>query len=323
MRRNLILIHRSHAGRDFREIGEKIHALDPSIAIFGVPGNLATTLPDSEWRYPTLTVAMGADFRLPIKRGPILGNHEIPKLDQQDMLRAHGIATPPALPFTFGMNLDPAVFGEFVVLKTMDLTRTSHGDLVLLFRRERLSKLKHEDLSSDHPVCQDPHSFLVQKYIHTGTSPRSIRVGTFLGEAIFCYVMEATRQVPPLSAPDHVLEQSVAANMGDQNRRLIVEDDVIRLAEAVHRAFGSIPLLGVDIIRDFDTGQLYVLETNPGGNTWHFTSKMGAGVRQCIGAAKDPSGDVDARGRLALIKQFGAFDIAARALVAKTQELSA
>src|SRR6478609_4924042 len=65
-RRNLILIHRNHAGRDFREIGQKVHALDQSIAIFGIPGNLATTLPDSEWRYPTLTVAMGADFRMPI-----------------------------------------------------------------------------------------------------------------------------------------------------------------------------------------------------------------------------------------------------------------
>jgi hypothetical protein len=202
----------------------------------------------------------------------------------------------------------------------MDLNRTSHGDLVLLFRRERLCDLKQQDLPRDHPVNQNPHSFLVQKYIHTGTAPRSIRVGTFFAKAIFCYVMEATRHMPPLNAPDDVLEQSVAANKGDQNRRLIVEEDVIQLAEAVHRAFGSIPLLGVDIIRDCSTGQLYVLETNPGGNTWHFTSEMGAELRRCIGAA---GADADAQGRLALIEQFGAFGVAARALVALTRELAA
>jgi hypothetical protein len=33
-------------------------------------------------------------------------------------------------------------------------------------------------------------------------------------------------------------------------------------------------LLGVDIIRESQTGQLYVLETNPYGMTWHFSSPL-------------------------------------------------
>ena len=133
-------------------------------------------------------MALTPKYKLPIKRGPILKNHQIGKLAQQDILRKHGIGTPPALPFSFGMTLDPTTFGEFVVVKTMDLKLTSHGNLVFLFRRERLCSLKQQDLPRDHPINRDPRSFLVQKYIRTGMHPRHIRVGTFFGKAIFCYV---------------------------------------------------------------------------------------------------------------------------------------
>src|SRR5262249_53586053 len=136
--------------------------------------------------------------------------------------------------------------------------------------------------------------------------------------------IESKQQLPPLDAPDDLLEQaSVASNAGDRIRRLVIDEDAIRLAGAVHKAFGSIPILGMDILRDHITGELYVLETNPGGNTWIFSSELGVGTRTSIGAAIAVGGDADARGRLALIEQFGAFDIVARDLVAKTRELSA
>jgi hypothetical protein len=40
----------------------------------------------------------------------------------------------------------------------------------------------------------------------------------------------------------------------------------------VHQAFPTIPLLGVDILRDCDTGQLYVIEVNARGWTFHLSS---------------------------------------------------
>jgi hypothetical protein len=106
-RKNLIIIYHAHAGRDFREIAEKIHALDASITIFCVP--------DPEWRHTTLTVAMGAIFKLPIKRGPILGNRQIAKLAQQDILRAHvhadDIPPAPLCPLPRGV---PQLFSELL-----------------------------------------------------------------------------------------------------------------------------------------------------------------------------------------------------------------
>ena len=322
-RRNLILIHRGHADRDFREIAEKVHALDSSITIFCVPASLEAKIPDAEWRYPTLTVATTWNFNLPIKRGPVLKNHQIGKLAQQDILRQHGIATPVALPFSFGMKLDMTAFGEFVVVKPMDLNLTSHGNLVFLFRTRRLCRLKQQDLPPDHPVRQNPQSFLVQKYIHTGARPTCIRVGTLFGKALFCYTVEPTRHLPDLDVPDDLIEQApVASNFGERIRRLVIEEEAIQLAEAVHKAFEPVPLLGVDIIREHSTGDLHVLETNPGGNTWIFSSKIGEETRISVGAAKVPGGDADAQGRLALIEQFGAFDVAARALADQTRELA-
>jgi hypothetical protein len=56
------------------------------------------------------------------------------------------------------------------------------------------------------------------------------------------------------------------------------DPDVLELARKVHAAFPNIPRLGTDILREAATGKLYVLERNPGGNTWHFSSPIG---REC------------------------------------------
>jgi hypothetical protein len=323
-RRNLILIHRGVAyERDFNEIAEKVNALDRSITVFALPAKLDAAIPAAEWRYPTLTVAMTSKFKLPIKRGPIMKNQQIGKLAQQDILRQHGIATPPALPFTFGMMLDPIIFGELVVLKPMDLKLTSLG-IAFLFGRRRLSSLTQRDLPRDHPMSLNPNSFMVQKYIHTGTKPYCIRVCTFLAKALYCYTSGSAQELACFNPEDDLLEAEAAIwpVASERKRRLVFDEDAIQLAEAAHRAFGSVPLLGIDLLRDHTTGQLYVLEVNAGGNTWHFTSTIGEPTRRSL-SPKGPGSDASSQGRRALLEQFGAFDIAARVLVARTRELSA
>ena len=48
--------------------------------------------------------------------------------------------------------------------------------------------------------------------------------------------------------------------------------DVIQLARQVHRAFPTVPLLGIDMVRHHSTGEIYVLEAHLGGGTFHLTS---------------------------------------------------
>lgn len=68
----------------------------------------------------------------------------------------------------------------------------------------------------------------------------------------------------------------------------------------------GIPLQGLDIMRDVRDGQLYALESNAGGNTWAFSSKLGENTRRVLGGAA------------AMIDQFGAWDVAADALIKRT-----
>jgi hypothetical protein len=325
-RRNLILIHRPGAGyvRDFDEISAKAHVLDPSIVIFLLPSNLKTDLDDRNWQYPTLTVALSPSFKLPIRRGTVLKNQWVEKLAQQAVFRKHGIPTPPAIPFQFGMTLDPIIFGDFVVLKPMDLEQTSTGNGVQMFRRRRLHKMRFADFPPKHPIHSAKQGYIVQRFVDTGAHPSFFRVQTFLGKAIYAWHSTLVEPRCSLDADDSEIERTtIASQGGEKTRKLINHPEIIALAERVHEAFPHIPMLAVDIIREAKTGKLYVLECNPGGNTWHFSSRIGEKLRLGFGDAKTNGNEkANEIARRMFIEQFGAFDIVAHRLVAATQQMS-
>jgi hypothetical protein len=53
-----------------------------------------------------------------------------------------------------------------------------------------------------------------------------------------------------------------------------------RLAARAHRAFVDIPRLGIAIVRDPDTGAVYVVEENSIGYAWRFSSTSGRASRE-------------------------------------------
>jgi hypothetical protein len=324
-KRNLIIIHRGpEYQRDFDEIAGKVLALDRNISIYSVPSAFTGALPPAIWQQPTLTVALLAKFRVEIRRGPILKNRAIEKLAQQEVFRKHGIPTPPAMPFRFGMTVDPLLFGEFVILKPMDLEQTSKGDGVHLIRRRRLHDMKIGDFPAGHPLQKARSGYLVQRFVDTGEYPSFYRVQTFLGKAI--YAWHSTLVIPrcPLTASDTEIEATtVASQGGEKTRELISDPDIIALAERVHAAFPQLPMLAVDCIKEERTGKLFILECNAGGNTWHFSSKVGEKLRLGFGnAAANGPEKANEIARQMFIDQFGAFDIVARQLVSATHNLA-
>lgn len=63
-----------------------------------------------------------------------------------------------------------------------------------------------------------------------------------------------------------------------------------------------------------------MLECNPGGNTWHFSSKIGEKLRLGFGDEKtNGTAKANEIARRMFIEQFGAFDIVAEQLVRATQ----
>ena len=75
----------------------------------------------------------------------------------------------------------------------------------------------------------------------------------------------------------------------------------------MHATQPGIPLQGLDILRDPGNGKLYALESNCGGNTWAFSSKIGEKARRIFGGSGP------------MIDQFGAWDIVADALIKRTR----
>ena len=63
--------------------------------------------------------------------------------------------------------------------------------------------------------------------------------------------------------------------MGGRVRTVCNDPEIIALGERAHKAFPESPVIGVDIIRHSQSGRLYMLETNPHGAVWHFSSTLG------------------------------------------------
>lgn len=327
VRRNLILIHRGpEYEQDFKEISDKIFAMDPDITIYSLAAGSSDQLPEAAWQRPTLTVALNSVFNLKVRRGPVLKNYQIGKLAQHRIFQEAGMATPPTLPFKFGMKLDPIMFGEFVVIKPMSLDLGSQGRGVQLFRRRRLEAMRPSDFPPGHLVHRDSEGYLVQKFIDTGDHVSYNRVSTFFSEPMYSYFSRAKSPRGSLDSPDGIIEKLPVTNNSSsfRERALKIEEDVVALARRVHGAFPGIPLLGTDILREQGTGRLFVIECNPGGNTWHFSSKMNRPLRLRMGGASLVGAKkAEAVARQMHIDQFGAFDRAARVLVEKTRSLAA
>src|SRR5262245_11085395 len=149
----LILLRRPHAKSDFDKIAERIENRAPDILI--VTGSLhVARVPPGVWTRPTLTVALG-QFRLEIKRGQIYRCRWILKDKQFENYRAAGIDTPLIARFRLGMELDPQLWGDHVVLKPIHIN--SHGEGIHLVRTRRLSALTLNDFPQDHPIHRDEY----------------------------------------------------------------------------------------------------------------------------------------------------------------------
>ena len=60
---------------------------------------------------------------------------------------------------------------------------------------------------------------------------------------------------------------------GPIRREFTRDTDILDLASWTYSALPEIALQGVDILREASSGKLYVLEANPGGNTWIFSKE--------------------------------------------------
>ena len=287
---NLILVHQAtkQDRADYEQIAQRIAGRDSSIAVSIVDTKQATLADDGA---PTLTVSPMPIKRFVPPRGAVCQGFEYPKGEQYERLERLGVPVPKWQRIGPGVYLDPRDWGPYVVVKP-ELGRK--GAEIFIKRTGR--------------VRYRAPAFLAQQFVYTGRWPVNYRVVTLFGRTLMCWRCEADHRFVPLESRWDFKARggiTVVSNKRDSRYRLADDVDVIALAEKAHGAFPDQPLLGTDILRDAESGALYVIECNPRGDAWLISSEMGRLIEQANG--------------LDFAAQFGALDIATETLIRETR----
>jgi hypothetical protein len=304
--RNLVLVHEPHVQdrADLEAIARAVHAMAPDIEVFIAANDLSSsTTRRQASRRPTLVYSPTElrDFQ-PL-RGKVYAGRLIGKDVQLRRMSEAGLPVPDFAVLRDGFDLDPARFGPIALLKPTG--SSSHGRGMVMVRTARLAG----DRWRAHPLlrAEAGSPLMVQRFIDTGRCPRHYRVLTLFGEPIFGFQAVSTVPRPDLDASDQALAAGPLMAKHGQRRLVVpVEQDVLDLSRRTFNAIPEVALHGCDIIRESETGKLFVLEINPGGNTWSFSSAWAPQLRTELSMPD-------------LSTQFDAWNTCARVLVERTR----
>jgi len=310
--RHLVIVHQPgwQAVEDWYGIANKIIRIDPGIAVFVVPADsLQDRAVAMAAKQPTLVFSAGPPGLFAPTRGKVYHGRVIPKIEQIRRLAEAQVPVPLTTLLRPGLTLDPAQWGQLVIVKPTDIGSSSHGSGITLMRTERVRYIPPTDYPAGHPGRVAP--MMVQRFVDSGDLVGNYRVLTLFGQPLYCQLVKSRKRRVSLDADDATLESSpIAIQEFDDRERLFTYDaDAVALAARAYKAIPEAPLQGCDVIREAATGRVYVLELNPGGNTWHFSSTFNAKAR-----ANESAQTTQAR-----TGQLDAFATAAHVLAQRTR----
>jgi|GEM_PF-2139133 len=270
---NLVLMHYpgfQHIG-DFMTIQNMMVGLAPNIRVIiasFVQGEIRLTekSPKNLSELPTL-IFSPTPLSLPENfRGTRIVAKPSSKIEEYALLKDKGLPFPRSTHISNLSDLESVDFGERFVIKPNE---GKQGRDVILVERGTCEDVVRKKFGTDDL------DLIAQQWINTGPTPTSFRVFTVLGEIIYCCRVQS-----PAADVEGNLKASnfaaIAAN--SQTERLmecIIDTEIIHLGERIHQSFPMMPVFAQDIARDIDTNELYVMELNSGGWTWHLSSDFG------------------------------------------------
>ncbi len=303
--RNLILVH-SHgwqAVEDFQRIKSHVEAIAPDIAVFVASNDIPSSVTRKKAALrPTLIFSPVKLLQFRPARGKVYAGAPMSKLDEMRLLAQAGLPIPVFEVIRPETKLSEDIYGGLTIVKP-SYAMASYGQGIELWRTPMVRYRAPEEFPADHPGRKGP--MIAQRFIDCG-KPMSCRVLTFFGEPIFTYCRQS---VDPMNLPatGDVFAQGdympAPPNIAFSTR----ERDILELASEAYAAMPAIALHACDILREKDTGRLYLLETNPGGGTWMFSNRESANYRRRL--------EVDD-----LAAEFDAFRTIARHLVDRTRK---
>lgn len=309
---NLVLVHwpERQSIEDFEEIARRIADRAPEIGVLIAeskehdPEIMAKAA-----LQPTVVVSMMPIRRFRVEHGTIFEGNDLPKSEQYARYRAAGIPVPDWEVIGPDTKLDAKTWGDYVIVKP-DLARKAAG--IVIKKTGRVRYAAPEAYAEDHPGRASP--MIAQKFVYTGRWANHYRITTLFGRTLFAIRCEADNGFRPLETRDGFKGAAgaggapVVSNKKSSHYTLSYDADIIALGEKAHSVFPEIPLLGHDIVRDADTGELFVLESNPRGDVWLLSSGTGRSLQATNG--------------FDLYSQFDALEIATQALVDKVRAVT-
>src|SRR5262245_14085160 len=236
------------------------------------------------------------------RSGAVFCGRPLAKNEQLRRLASIGIPTPKTAMFSPDDHFDPKVWGEYVIVKP---NSNSYGGRHVKLVRTVSIQARYGELTAD-----DERHFMVQQYIDHSENqyPTDYRVLTMFGRALYCGRNRWANKRPPLAEIAADPRGVIASNnktMGGHVRSICNDTEIVALGERAHEAFPECAVLGVDVVRDTQSGRLYVLEVNPYGAVWHLSSSFAKRL--------------DPEYFRARYTQFNALDRAADLLIKKTR----
>jgi amino acid adenylation domain-containing protein len=268
---NLVLFLGDDGDRDsFERLACFVEEFDPTIHTVIVedkPGWLVE-LPNR----PTFFFSPALIRNRPRIPGRIACGYPLSKSEEYSIMAAAGISVPRWITLREGElpNLDG--FGDYVVRKP---DYGAKGAEVRIVRRERV-RWKRVVTSAAGPSP----TLLVQEFIYTGLWPVSYRVNTLFGRVLYCLRISGNTNRPTLRGPNDFDSRgsgnsvSIVSNVRDSKAEYCNDVDIIRFGERAARAFPNLPMLGVDVLKEADTGRLLVTEVNALGHNWNFSREF-------------------------------------------------
>jgi len=263
---------------DFRRIAAYVRETAPDVVPVVLPRARL-----SRWQRlrlaarPTFAFSPAHFSRPRFYRGLRSHGSKIPKSEECAALDRAGVPVPRWTLLTRDTEPDLSEFGPYVVVKPDVGWR---GAEVKIKRRGRVRwKRPAEHLESTS-------GWIVQDFVYTGLWPVSYRVTTLFGHVIHSWQAEADHGRRSLRARyDFKAEGGlsiVASHMGCRFT-LQEDEDILDIGRRAAHALPDIPLLGVDVLRDVETGRLFVIEVNASGYVWHFSSETGRAMQKQFG----------------------------------------
>lgn len=299
---NLLLHHypREIERTDITGIRDRIAALAPEIQVTVLPTDRPHPIAMLRaLRRPTVSVELGWAKYFRCLRGPSFRQRRSrSKSDEYRQLEAAGIPVPTWQKIEQDTKLDVSDWGDYTVVKP---DRGLRGAFVRTTRTGRVKYRAPEALSDDNPAKQG--GLIAQRLVYTGRWPVSYRVSTFFGTPLAALSYHGRDDLPAVEGRSGFRKASgasIVASAAGCRIALAYDQDILDLASRTHAVFPTVPVLGIDIVRDAEDGSLWVLETNPWG-TWALGSKSG---RRAMA-----ENDID------IYAQFNGLDRAAETLV--------